>query len=238
MLMAPVSLSVVIPTRNEADTLPNLLSDLRRQHLQPAEIIVADARSTDATTRIASQHGAEVTEGGTPAEGRNRGAEIATGDLILFLDADVRIGDDFIEAAVEKLSKEDIGVASFGFSVEGDWRLKGAHKISEIFFHVMSALGSPHGIGGAILVRGAVHHAIGGFDTEVRVSEDNEYLKRAAAEGGYRFFGSPRVMLSARRFARRGAIAMGVMWIRIELHRLFVGEIRSDKFNYFDERSR
>ena len=47
------SISVLIPARNEAGTLPNLLASLSRQHQQPLEVIVIDDHSSDGTAAIA-----------------------------------------------------------------------------------------------------------------------------------------------------------------------------------------
>jgi glycosyltransferase involved in cell wall biosynthesis len=54
------TLSVVIPTKNEERYLPAVLESIRRQSLQPDEVIVADAWSTDATRSIVAQFGGRV----------------------------------------------------------------------------------------------------------------------------------------------------------------------------------
>lgn len=62
-------LSVIIPARNEAQTLPDLLPDLSRQTVTPLEIICVDDASTDDTASIATAHGAKV----VPARDRPSG---------------------------------------------------------------------------------------------------------------------------------------------------------------------
>lgn len=82
--------SVVIPARNEAETLPALLLALKAQRLQPAEIIVVDNASSDATAQVAAGHGARVlhcAERGV-AHARQMGLEAATGEWIATTDAD------------------------------------------------------------------------------------------------------------------------------------------------------
>jgi glycosyltransferase involved in cell wall biosynthesis len=175
-----------------------------------------------------------VTPGGTPAEGRNCGARKATGYRLLFLDADVRIDQEFIRLSIERMVETNVGAASFGFKVSGHWSLKLIHKVAELYFFLTSSCGNPHGIGGAIMIRRDLHDSIGGFDPTVAVGEDHEYLKRASKKTGYRFFLSPRVTVSTRRFQRRGIITMSLLWLRIEFHRLFLGEVRDDRFRYFD----
>ena len=54
------SFSIIIPARNEANNLPQLLNSLRKQSIVPHEIIVVDDDSTDETARIARDYGAKV----------------------------------------------------------------------------------------------------------------------------------------------------------------------------------
>ena len=84
--------SVIVPARDAAATLSACLAALRPQlaELEPAELIVVDDGSNDATADIAEQHGARVVRlsGQGPAAARNAGARAARGELLLFLDAD------------------------------------------------------------------------------------------------------------------------------------------------------
>lgn len=86
-------LSVIIPTLNEAATLPATLQRLQieaeRTDAPPLEMIVADGGSQDDTLAIAQAHGAKVitAQGGRWAQ-MNQGAAIATGEILLFLHAD------------------------------------------------------------------------------------------------------------------------------------------------------
>lgn len=51
-----MEVSVVVPVRNEEATIAELLDSLRAQTLPPAEIIIVDGGSTDATLRTAEEH--------------------------------------------------------------------------------------------------------------------------------------------------------------------------------------
>ncbi len=91
------SLSILIPARNEAHNLPILLQSLAAQSLQPSEVIVVDDASSDGTDRIAHAFGASVVSPGPLPDGwRGKthachcGAQVATGELLVFVDADVR----------------------------------------------------------------------------------------------------------------------------------------------------
>jgi 4,4'-diaponeurosporenoate glycosyltransferase len=97
----PVRLSVVIPARDEATTLPRLLGSLAAARPAAHEVIVVDDGSTDATAAVAARHGASVLTAGEPPAGWvgkpwacHRGAGVATGTHLLFLDADTWLAPD------------------------------------------------------------------------------------------------------------------------------------------------
>jgi len=99
--------SIVIPARNEAETLPMLLSSLATQGMSPHEIIVVDDQSEDATAAIAARHGVRVIPAGDRPNGwlgkpwaSSVGAGAAKGDFLLFLDADVHLRPEALETLV------------------------------------------------------------------------------------------------------------------------------------------
>ena len=89
--MTRSSLSVVIPAYNAERTVGTVLEALQAQEPHPDEVIVVDDGSADGTAGVAEGLGAQVirAEGGGYAGGaRNRGWDVATGDVVVFLDAD------------------------------------------------------------------------------------------------------------------------------------------------------
>ncbi|MCY7359933.1 MAG: glycosyltransferase, partial [Rudanella sp.] len=103
-----VSISVIIPVRNEAENLPFLLQDLARQTYSHFEVIVADDSSTDDTVAVVRQlaDGLPYTLTLLPLTDERTGApkkraiaqsiKIAQGDLILTTDGDCRAGPDWV----------------------------------------------------------------------------------------------------------------------------------------------
>ncbi len=88
-------ISIIIPARNEEDTLPHVLNDLYRTIPRlsgyEVEVICVDDHSTDRTAEIARSFGARVVpNSGKPGKGRalRVGFEAATGDVFLMMDAD------------------------------------------------------------------------------------------------------------------------------------------------------
>jgi glycosyltransferase involved in cell wall biosynthesis len=90
------TVSVIIPARNEARTIARLITEVLAQAPDgwAVEVVLVDDGSTDDTVAVARTAGARVLElgsragGGNPAVARNRGAAVAAGDPLVFLDAD------------------------------------------------------------------------------------------------------------------------------------------------------
>jgi 4,4'-diaponeurosporenoate glycosyltransferase len=94
------SVSVVIPARDEATRLPVLLRSLAALDPQPHEVIVVDDGSIDDTAAIAAASGVTVVNAGDPPAGWlgkpwacHRGAQLASGSHLLFLDSDTALGN-------------------------------------------------------------------------------------------------------------------------------------------------
>ena len=87
------TLTVIIPTLNEERYVGALLSDVASQTRKANEVLVVDAGSTDGTMSVVRRFpSVKVLEGTPPvACGRHVGGRSATGDVLIFLDADVRL---------------------------------------------------------------------------------------------------------------------------------------------------
>lgn len=107
-----IRISVIIPARNEEKNLPVLLKSLQKQSLQPYEIIVCDDNSQDKTSEIARSFGVTVIQ--SPALPENwRGKSWAlwngylksSGNILVFLDADVNLQEQALEKLVKTRAK-------------------------------------------------------------------------------------------------------------------------------------
>ena len=99
--------AVVVPARNEAETLPLLLGDVARQTQPPDEIVVVDDGSEDSTVAVAEAGGATVLTAGPLPEGWAgkpwacwTGSQATTAARLVFLDADVRLAPDALARLV------------------------------------------------------------------------------------------------------------------------------------------
>jgi glycosyltransferase involved in cell wall biosynthesis len=112
--------SFIMPTLNAGAILENCLASIARQDYprEKMEIILADAHSTDSTRDIAEKFGAIVLDddGKNMEEGKRLALRRATGEFIVFVDADNEITHaDYIELAIAALQKnpQALGVESY-----------------------------------------------------------------------------------------------------------------------------
>jgi glycosyltransferase involved in cell wall biosynthesis len=104
-----MKLSIIIPTLNEADYLPATVRSMRENAVSggPYEIIIADTGSTDGSQEVSLALGLKLVRCIKPLPGRasavNQGVASATGDVLLFLDADTSLPEGYDESLEEAL---------------------------------------------------------------------------------------------------------------------------------------
>lgn len=109
-----IMISFIVPAHDEAQLLGATLAalhDAAARSGQACEVVVVDDASTDATAQIAENHGARVirVEHRHIAATRNAGARAASGELLVFVDADTLIDADVVSAAVAAIGEGAIG---------------------------------------------------------------------------------------------------------------------------------
>lgn len=225
-------LSIIIPTLNEEKYLPLLLEQIKKQNFSDLEIIVADAGSKDRTREIAKSFGCKIVEGGLPAKGRNQGAEVVQGDLILFLDADVILPENSLDSFIKEFQERNLDVAGFCLQPIGDNKF--LRFLYQVFYNwpiLILEKVLPHAAG-AILIKKELHKKIGGFDEEIKLAEDMVYVRKAAQFGKFGLLKSGKIFYSQRRLEREGFMKTYLKYILAELHLVFLGPIKSDIFRY------
>lgn len=97
--------SVIITTKNESKVITRLLTSLKTQSYKNIEIVLIDNNSLDSTKQIARQFTDKVYDFGPERSAqRNFGAKKASGNLLLFLDADMELSRNVIEECVNSIS--------------------------------------------------------------------------------------------------------------------------------------
>lgn len=200
-----MKLSIIIPTFNEENYLPHLLESIKRQDFSDYEVIVADAGSKDSTSDIAQEWGCKVVGGGLPAVGRNRGADAARGEYLLFLDSDVILTRDYLELCLDEFQRRKLGIAITQIAPLSDSFLnKITHDLANFFMKRVENI-KPHGAGcyGIITTR-KLHYEVEGFDEDLDFGEDTDYIERIGAISQFKVLRSPKLLVSTRRLQEEG----------------------------------
>ena len=197
----------MIPALNEERHLGCLLSDLAAQTRPADEVLVVDAGSTDGTAKIACRFpSVQVLAGDQPvARGRNLGGRRAKGDVIVFLDADVRLPERFLENLIAEMERRRLDVACPHYAPEKG--ATGAVRAFHAFFNALIKAFEktlPSGAGHCIAVRGYLFRGSRGFDPALKF-DDIELVRRLS--GGRRFgIVGEKVYVSARRYREDGTM--------------------------------
>src|SRR6266536_2455959 len=99
--------TVVVPTKNTERTLERCLASVRAQTYPNVELIVVDNRSTDATMAIADKYADQAVTGGPERSAqRNQGWRIGQGRYLIFIDADMVLGENIVAEVVDTFEKD------------------------------------------------------------------------------------------------------------------------------------
>lgn len=167
--MTEPAVSIVVPVADGGAAFAACLAALARLAPPPLDLIVVDDASTDGSERQAAEAGARVirmTRRAGPAAARNRGASAASGDVVLFVDADVLVPPDLV-ARVQRLMTDRSLTAVIG---SYDSRPTEAGLISQYknlvhrFTHQTSAPDAFTFWGACGAIRRDAFLALGGFD--------------------------------------------------------------------------
>lgn len=180
------SLTIIIPARNEEQNLPVLLRSINAQAVKPAEVIVVDDGSTDRTAAVARELGATVIGSQPLPDGWrgktwacHQGAQAATGNLLLFLDADTWFEPDGLKKIL----------AAYGggaFSVGPYHAVREPYEQLSLFFNLNMTAGTvPGGLfGQMLLVDRESYRLVGGHEAVKGRILENFFLASLFRDAG------------------------------------------------------
>jgi glycosyltransferase involved in cell wall biosynthesis len=223
-----MKLSVIIPCRNAARTIEETLHALTEQAWPGEwEVIIADNGSTDELAQVVERYvrripvlrlvDASARRG--PSYARNMGVRVASGEGILFCDADDIPGPgwamameaglrhhDFVASRLEfeKLNAPSIRVARDHTQVDALQRFR---------FLPFSYAGS-----GTLGIKRFLHEAIGGFDERLPVCEDIDYCMRVQEQGTKLEFVAGAILHCRLRSGATGVYSQALRYAEYEIY--------------------
>lgn len=212
------TISVVIPTLNEAEALPETVRHLKA-NAEITEIIVVDGGSSDDTANMARKLAAKVIESRASRGHQLRvGAEAATGDVIMFVHADTWLPPHAARAALDCLRAPRVVAGGFWKKFRNTpLLLLGSRPKCAVRLYVGRRIAGDQ----CLFLRREILRQIGGVP-DVALMEEFELCRRLRRIGGLAL-ARATVSTSARRFRKLGVLrTYWRMWWVTTLWRLGV----------------
>ena len=206
-----MKISVVIPTWNEERSIGSLVEFIRTNGGDLiAEIIVSDACSEDDTAISAKDAGAIVVANDTKcrAAQMNKGAALATGDILYFIHADVKLIHTFARDIIESV-KSGYDAGCYRYVFDSSSQMLRVNGYCTRFEGIMCRGGDQ-----TLFVTRIAFQEVKGFNTFYEIMEDYDFILRLRKK--YRFRIIPKsIKVSARKYETNS-------WIKVQLANLSV----------------
>ena len=203
-----MKLSIIVPTLNEESNLPLLIADINKWQKR-TEIIVVDCGSSDNTLLIATLANAKILHAQHPNRGlqMDLGADISTGEWLLFLHADSRLSENWVEKVSKVVNNSSSRNTAWFFNLKVDKRSLFL-RIMEIFVYFRSKyLKRPYGDQG-LLVHNQLYKKIGGFKP-MFLMEDIDIVERIGRNNDIKSLGT-FIITNGRKWERSNAIKQSI----------------------------
>ncbi|MBK7867410.1 MAG: glycosyltransferase [Ignavibacteriales bacterium] len=217
--------SIVIPVLNEEKLLPGLLDNLSiiTNSKSSVELIVADGGSSDNSVKICENRvdkniDVSSEEVNNIASGRNSGAWAASGEILVFCNADVLFASpEALTMIIDDMFKSDqklIAIATWVETFPTEEKLidRLFHIFYNHYFRFLNTLQLGMGRGECIIVRSSDFGKIGGFNPELPAGEDFDLFNRLIKLGNVKYSNKIKVYESPRRFRKLGYLKVTSIW--------------------------
>ncbi|WP_104546169.1 glycosyltransferase family 2 protein [Chroococcidiopsis sp. TS-821] len=239
-----MKISVIIPCFNAAKTIAVQLEALAKQTWTEWEIIVVDNGSTDESVAIVKNYQKHIpnlrliqaSDRPGAAHARNAGAKVATGEALLFCDADDQVEPGWLTAMGEALLKYDFVAGRFDYTqLNEPWLLNtGIFQVQKLglsqyeFPPYLPFAGS-----GNLGIKKALHEAVGGFNEDLIYAEDTDYCFRVQLLGAQLYFIEEAVAQIRLRHTFQDIYKQGKCWAESHIYLRSLYGITANKINTF-----
>lgn len=217
--------SIIIPTLNESKLIQKNLEQFSSDELKRKfdyEVIVSDGGSGDDTIDIALKFADKVKvlatgEKKNIAKGRNDGAAVAEGEVLIFTNADVIFENvekmfQYIDDNFYKSNFTAMTCSVFVFPEEEKLIDKLFHKCNNNYFYYLNKIFMGAGRGEFLVVRKSEFDKISGFNETLAAGEDFDLFRRIKRNGNIKFAREMKVFESPRRYRKYGYKRVALSW--------------------------
>lgn len=219
--------SIIIPTLNEEKLLPVLFEQLKQVKQFgkfDIEVIISDGGSTDSTILKALEFadkitGPETSSVSTISAGRNSGARISDGDILIFVNADVKFKNVmlFFDFLKSKFVSSDFVAMTTKVNIAPEEEIladKIFHGFYNYYFYLLNKFSFGMGRGECQVVKRSFFEEVNGYNTKLIAGEDFDLFKRLKKKGKILFELSLTVFESPRRFRKYGYLKITLEWLK------------------------
>ncbi len=237
--------SVIIPTLNEEKLLPKILEQLNDENLKSKfnyEIIISDGGSVDDTVNIAKMFTDKIIVHKdnfrqTIAMGRNKGRELASGKILVFLSGDSIIKNPF--NLFKTIEQKVLNGKYIAYTCKVEVFPEESKLIDKIFqsfynnyFHSLNIIGVGMGRGECNVIKTEIFDKLKGYNENIIAGEDFEFFKRVRKLGKIYFDRKTIIYESPRRYRKMGHFKLLFTWL---INSIYVVLLKKSKSRIWDE---
>jgi glycosyltransferase involved in cell wall biosynthesis len=218
--------SFIIPTLNEEKLLPILLNQIVESEIiekYDCEIVISDGGSTDTTLEVAKKYTDQIIQHSrnnrqTIAEGRNSGANISSGDILIFIDGDIVFYNlNIFMQKVENTFNDNKYLAMTCYiNIHPNERIfsdKIFLSFYNWYFRILNNIGVGMGRGECQIIPKEIFDNIGGYNQTLVAGEDFDLFKRIRKNGKILFDKNLVIYESPRRYRKYGHTKIFFSWL-------------------------
>ncbi len=233
--------SIVIPSLNEEKYLPKLLKDITRQSffLDKLEVIVVDGQSEDRTKEEALKFKDKLNlkffsvKKRHVSYQRNFGAKKAKGEWILFMDADDRLPNYFLDGIKYQIEKDSADIYAPLVDVRSESKKEvSVLKTINFGYIFLNKIGATFALGAMLVVRPKVFGQVK-FPLENKVGEDGLFVDQAINRGfRFKILKEPTYKYNLRRLYKEGTLKSVFIQTRMLINYLAGDKFVENNFGY------